>query len=659
MASPATNLDNLANSLLEKTDVIASTPHALESLVDPFPQFGTTGATSSESALSLLQKHMQHESKNEWPLICLPRPWRVPKLEGEEDLLSSAQKHPFPDVNLPATIISSSPVYPEIYFSVYADQDVSTTPPPTDPSAILIRDTLVDTIEALHFNRNEAARFLIDIDRYLGPGTFVDPKTPFDKVREVAGDRAMWKPEDVIVDACFAMLFTLPHAEHRLVYYHSVLTEACKLEPQAVAPSLGRAIRFLYHNVERMDVELFHRFLDWFAHHLSNFGFTWKWTEWVDDVNLPNVHAKKAFMLEALDKEMRLSFAQRIKGTLPAEVAELITSDREKDVPESKFAPDDAQYSEEGREIAKLIRQKAGKEEMLEVLNKIGERFDKIDVLVTTMCQVGSKSLSHFLNVVERTKDVVAELVGSSEDQAQQQEKLVAERQIVRSVLEFWKTQPGNGVMVVDKLLNYLLVSPESVVGLILDDWEGVTQQGFVLAKGWAWELVEKTLGKVVGRVKGVVAAYRKPGLEDERRAEIMVVVDQEVAKMKKLVEDILSQLNTIAEAVSAAQSLGEQEKALVVEWCAKWRSAVVRRGEVESQWVKEELGKPIPPPPPTPAEPEPELKEDGSGKRQKMDRDGDVGMDTAVNGSGEKGDERGGENGVKAERGEEMLDIS
>lgn len=661
MASPANGLENLANSLLEKTDVIASTPHALESLVDPFPTFALSGSTSSESALSLLQKHMQQEAKANWPLSCLPRPWRVPKAEDEEDPLANASKHPFPEITLPPTILAgSSPIYPEIYFSVYADQEIATTPPPTDPSSILIRDTLIDTIEVLDFNRSEAARFLIDIDRYLGPGTFVESKTPFDKVREVAGDKPMWKPEDVIVDACFAMLFTLPHPEHKYVYYHSVLTEACKLEPQAVAPSLGRAIRFLYRNVERMDVELSHRFLDWFAHHLSNFGFTWKWTEWVEDVGLVNVHPKKAFMLESLDKEMRLSFAQRIKGTLPAEVADLIDAEREKDAPEYRYAGE-VQYGEEAREIAKLIRQKASKEDMMDVLAKVEGRLQQIDVLVTTATSVGSKSLSHFLNVVERTKDVFVELVGEEASL-----KPEAEKQIVKSILEFWTHTPGNGVMVVDKLLNYLLVSPDAVVEAVLADLGSVTDAGRVLSKGWAWEMVERVLGKVVGRVRGVVAAYRKPGLEDAKRDEIHKVLDSEVLRLNTLVELVIERVAAIAELVPAIEALTDEEKTLVTSWCAKWRVAVKRRGDVEVQWVKEEMGKPIPLPPPEPAvEVEVEVerqgeREEGGGpeKKVKRDNDGDVGMNGFGNGMGN--DERGasGENGVREESEKGMAEM-
>ena len=60
------------------------------------------------------------------------------------------------------------------------------------------------------------------------------------------------------------------------------------------------------------------------------------WTR-VDDVALPDIHPKKAFIIGALDKEIRLSFAQRIKGTLPEPYQALISATREQDTPDLKF----------------------------------------------------------------------------------------------------------------------------------------------------------------------------------------------------------------------------------------------------------------------------------------------------------------------------------
>lgn len=281
MASSATGFESHAAALLEKTDVIATTPHPLVALVDPFA-FEEERPETIQSVISLLQAQLQREANRGWEVRCLLRPWKYLPREGEGAVpFETSPKHALPQVLIPNPVKNGPRAhYPDVYFSVYAGQDVDTVPPTTDVTSILVRDALVDTINALDFNRIAVAKLLIDVDCYFSADVFVKRATPFDRMRELEPDAQMWKPEDVIVDAVFSQLFELPSPEHKLVYYHSVLTECCKVAPAAIAPSLGRAIRFLYRNVDKLDAELSHRFLDWFSHHLSNFGFTWKWTEW-------------------------------------------------------------------------------------------------------------------------------------------------------------------------------------------------------------------------------------------------------------------------------------------------------------------------------------------------------------------------------------------
>ena len=279
MASSATGLDEQANLHLEKTDIIASTPHSLEALVDPYPDSETI---KTESIISLLQRQLQNEATNSWPLSCIPRPWKAIALESIDGVEApEVMKHTLPEIEIPSTVSSGGQVrLPELYFSVYFDQDIETVPPPTDIASSIIRDSLVDTINILDYNRNVTAKSLIELDCYFTSETFVKRATPFDRLKDITAGNSTWKPEDIAVDAVFSQLFQLPMPEHKLIYYHSVLTEACKIAPAGIAPSLGRAIRYLYRNIDTMDLELSHRFMDWFAHHLSNFGFTWKWTEW-------------------------------------------------------------------------------------------------------------------------------------------------------------------------------------------------------------------------------------------------------------------------------------------------------------------------------------------------------------------------------------------
>lgn len=282
MSSPATGFESQASALLEKTDIIASTPHALVDLVNTFSSEENKEA-AGPSVISLLQRQLQNEATRGWELKCLPRPWRdvQERQSDEEKPFEVVAKVPFPNIQVPNPVLHGArPLFPEVYLSVYDNQDVDTVPPTSDITSSLLREALVDTINLLDFNRVATAKFLIDLDCYFTPSTFVKRATPFDRMRDLAGEGQAWKPEDVAVDAVFSQLFQLPTPEHKLVYYHSLLTECCKIAPAAIAPSLGRAIRFLYNNLETMDLELSNRFLDWFAHHLSNFGFTWKWSEW-------------------------------------------------------------------------------------------------------------------------------------------------------------------------------------------------------------------------------------------------------------------------------------------------------------------------------------------------------------------------------------------
>ena len=73
----------------------------------------------------------------------------------------------------------------------------------------------------------------------------------------------------------------LPKPKHLAVYYIALITELSKLSPSTVGPALGKSIRRLYSLLnDGLDVHITHRFVEWFALHMSNFGFQWVWKEW-------------------------------------------------------------------------------------------------------------------------------------------------------------------------------------------------------------------------------------------------------------------------------------------------------------------------------------------------------------------------------------------
>lgn len=132
----------------------------------------------------------------------------------------------------------------------------------------------------------------------------------------------------------------LPESTTKPMYYIGLIAELCKLSPSTIGPAVGKSIRKLYNSFsDGLDVEAGRRFAEWFAVHMSNFGFQWVWKEWyvvfglftllwiygiltglrcrVPDLVLTVQHPKRAFMRRAIEFEIRLAYHDRILKTLP------------------------------------------------------------------------------------------------------------------------------------------------------------------------------------------------------------------------------------------------------------------------------------------------------------------------------------------------------
>ncbi|KAK5134803.1 hypothetical protein LTR08_006035 [Meristemomyces frigidus] len=599
VASEDASLQQKVSEMLEKTDIVASTPHPIESLVDPYPN--TTEQDEKPmactSVIALLQHQLQDEATNGWPLKCIPRvydPNHKPLAaddEAVEESNSEAKefaKLAFPAITVPSPVNPGAKVlFPEIYFSLYADQEIESVPSTASIASSLLRDAILDTVNILDFNRNATARYLNEIDCYWAPGTFVKRATAFDKLRDMPLGKPTWKPEDVAIDAIFSQIYQLPAPEHRLVYYHSLITESCKISPGAIAPSLGRAIRFLFRNVDTMDMELVYRLMDWFGHHLSNFEFRWKWAEWIPELDLSNLQTKKAFIIGTLDKEIQLSFAKRVRDTLPQEYHPLIPASKENDVPPFKYADDTTPFAKEGREILQMLRKKAPETDVETVLNAVHQQaaaqgLDPLvastDIYMTAICSIGSKSLSHVLSTIDRCKDRLLAVGPASE---------AARRQMISSVVVFWADHPGTAVNIVDKLLNYTIVTPMSVVQWALQDR---VDGGRALANSQIYELVAITMAKVTNRVRQVLRGRNNATLPWNERVQIDEVLPRERQGMRDLftaIEDAVAQ-------VSLDESADEEERQLIQLWATRWARVWRRKAAVEEAIVGEAVVLPL-----------------------------------------------------------------
>ncbi|KAI5957951.1 GCR3 [Candida theae] len=190
---------------------------------------------------------------------------------------------------------------------------------------LFFKDLSFDILTNLSFNKTEASIQLSILDLFFNKELFSPMGTSIDELTEInaknrTGENnpplSTWKIEDIAVESILTMIFQLPHTLHREIYYYTVLISCCKESPDSMAPVFGRAIRYFYNNLQTLDFELKIRFLDWMTTQISNFEFSWKWDEWIQDSQefaKLKYHPKKNFIKNLIAKEIRLSNKKRIK----------------------------------------------------------------------------------------------------------------------------------------------------------------------------------------------------------------------------------------------------------------------------------------------------------------------------------------------------------
>lgn len=303
---------------------------------------------------------------------------------------------------------------------------------------------------------------------------------------------------------------------------------------------------------------------------------------------------KKSFITGVLDKEIRLSFAKRIRETLPNEYHDLIPPSKEKDIPDFKFTNDATPFATEGREVLSLLKKKAPEEEVQRVLESVQQQAGALgmdneaalakstDIYMTAILSIGSKSLSHVLSTVDRCKERLLAIGSSSE---------VARRQIISSVVEFWHEHPGTAVNIVDKLLNYTIVTPMSVIQWALVDH---IDRGRALANPQIYEMISITMFKVTNRVHQLLQHRNNIAVPFEQRQQIDEALPRERQGMRELFQAIEDAVAGVAagandEMIEAFDGQ-EGEEELVKAWGARWARVWRRKNAVEEMVVTEGL---------------------------------------------------------------------
>ncbi|KAG5643263.1 hypothetical protein DXG03_001273 [Asterophora parasitica] len=452
--------------------------------------------------------------------------------------------------------------WPEYFLRIF-DNDIS--PDPNTPAGYAVRTALLDIISIFEVNRKECARLLLEYPKWNLPGAF-KPKpgapTPSD-VEPVAGKD--WQLESTIIETILGALLVLPESSHKSVYYISLITELCKLSPSTVGPAVGKSIRKLYGSLsEGLDVEASRRFAEWFAVHMSNFGFQWVWKEWVPDLELAVQHPRRTFMRRAIEFEIRLSYHERIAKTLPEAMQSPNAHTIPEQAPGPNFEYDDPTnpHHDAAQSVLNLFRGRAKAEDVIAHLDSLKTTLEGAEdaplsvnvdatvrsIALQSLLHIGSRSFSHLLNAIERYLPLLRNITSSTEGKAE----------ILSASAAFWKGNRQMVGIVFDKLMQYQIVDPTDVVA-----WTFANRAGGLDA--FEWDLMRGAIDKANGRVviaRRRVAALRKE--EDDVRARDNAAgamdVDAEGDGAAKPAESLVDN-PALATALKAFTSLTREQK--------------------------------------------------------------------------------------------------
>lgn len=265
-------------------------------------------------------------------------------------------------------------------------------------------------------------------------------------------------------------------------------------------------------------------------------------------------------------------------------------------MPDFKFTNDQTPYAKEGREVLAMLKKKTPEEEVQKVLDSVHEQAAALgvtdvlvpstDIYMTAILSIGSKSLSHVLSTIDRCKDRLLAIGQQSE---------LARRQIIASVVDFWADHPGTAVNIVDKLLNYTIITPMSVIQWALQD---NLDRGRALASSQVYEMIAITMFKVTNRVRQVLRERNNTSLTFDQRKQIDEALPRERAGMRDLfaaIEDAVSSVAAGTQDEMIERYDGDEaERELIILWGNHWARVWRRKAAVEEAILGEAVVAPL-----------------------------------------------------------------
>ncbi|XP_038992941.1 nuclear cap-binding protein subunit 1-like isoform X2 [Hibiscus syriacus] len=478
-----------------------------------FFEDGESGGDIEKDFLEDLWERIQVLSNNGWKVESVPRP----HLSFEAQLVGG-KSHEFGPIScpeqpeLPSTISAvaygkqkheAELKYPQRtrrlnIFPASKTEDLQ----PID--RFVVEEYLLDVLLFFNGCRKECASFMVGLP------------VPF-------------RYEYLMAETIFSQLLLLPHPPFKPIYYTLVIMDLCKALPGAFPAVVAGAVRALFDKIADLDMECRTRLILWFSHHLSNFQFIWPWDEWAYVLDLPRWAPQRVFVQEVLEREVRLSYWDKIKQSIenaPA-LEELLPP---KGGPNFKYSGVDGQGKTEQEQAlsAELSNKVKGRQSAREIIVWIEESIYPIhglevtlSVVVQTLLDIGSKSFTHLITILERYGQVMAKLCSDQDKQVM----LIAE------VGSYWKNNAQMTAITIDRMMSCRLVSNLAIVRWVFSP-ENIEQ--FHLSD-CPWEVLRNAVSKTYNRITDLrkeISSLKK-GVISAEEAASKAKADLEAAESK------------------------------------------------------------------------------------------------------------------------------
>ncbi|KAL2649459.1 hypothetical protein R1flu_017587 [Riccia fluitans] len=591
---------------------------------------GTESTGDQEDSLEGLWSRIQALMESGWRVESVPRPHLAfesrlvngPSHEFGQLTCPDAPKLPpnATDVVLGKIKEEAEHLYPRRVgrLRIFPPAKTDETMSPID--RFVVEEYLLDVVFFLNGCRKECAAYMVGLP------------VPF-------------RYEYLMAETVFSQLLLLPSPPFKLIYYTVVMVDLCKALPGAFPAVVAGAVRSLFAKVADMDVECRARLVQWLSHHLSNFQFVWPWEEWAHVLELPKWSPQRVFVQEVLEKEVRLSYWEKVKESLQSCPKLVDFLPPKNNTPAYKYEDRQAVSAEEYKlaaEILQMVRSKKTARDIQvymeeKILPDHGQKM-AIEIAVQTFLYIGSKSFTHTVGVLEKYGTVLSKLVGNSH---------AWQTVMVAAVAMFWKYSAQMTAIVIDRMMGYRIVSNLAIVAWVFSP-ENVNR---FHTSHQVWEVLENAINKTNNRTadlkkdigvaqKSVDAATTAVRSADSKVEAALAMVelaadDDAKARAKSKLEWATSAQKKAKDEESSAQESLEVKEALLQRALSEQEALFMAVYQNFATILTDRLSKPLPSTGGIKEETEAEKTEDPMAVDQDSTDGTDVGDKAESNGEG------------------------